>query len=43
MEQMNSNFYISQKNNNSNINRTYARMYYARIGILCFVVPRYRT
>ncbi len=40
MEQMNSNFYISQKNNIFNTNRTYTRMYYARIGILCFVVPR---
>lgn len=43
MEQMNSNFYISQKNNIFNTNRTCTRVYYARIGILCFVVPRCRT
>lgn len=40
MEQMNSNFYISQKNNVFNTNRMCTRVYYARIGILCFVVPR---
>lgn len=40
MEQMNSNFYISQKNNIFNTNRTCTRMYYVRIGILCFVVPK---
>lgn len=40
MEQMNSNLYISQKNNVFNTNRMCTRVYYARIGILCFVVPR---